>query len=865
MTHAPHDHTSRFSRLIQLLTRHPRGVIMIAVVLCAVASISASRLQPVASIDAMIARDNPAAQALARLSQDFAAADELIILVSIPDSVISEKVSHNPTDALISFARRLSEAVASSPELSSMCTSVQWKPSTHMRTFIEKFVVPNALLYLSDETISALAQRLTPASMQAQIRKTTEMLAVPGGAGSVLLRTTIKDPLGLRDFLISAMPRPIAARPGLMSSEQGFFSADGIHLLIRLRGTSPVSDLTFSGTFTQAIRHVASDINDDGLDIAFTGAYAIADTAHQSIRGDMIRSIVLSIIFLQLLYLVVYRNIWMLPAALAPVAIGILFSFGMFAALGMKLSPMTAVIGAILAGLGIDYCIHIISHYQAKRTSIFAHTATIVHTISELIPALMATCITSVIGFLAISQSTVPALREFGILGAMGLVACLILSIFLLPAILTLSPTRSQPPGSKADQSTPSMTKRLLAHAVLHRRSFLTLSSILSVTAVLASCFAYDAHDLFENDLTIMHPRPNDAIAAQRRIETLFPGAADPLLIYLEAPTSQKLVSLAHDVEARIDQLANHNDNIMGVFGLASLLPRHETYQQKKKVIESFDVNKILHQFDEALVDSPFNPDAFDDYRVFLRQLFSPQQVQLQNLLAFTGITDSVLPKSIRNSTKLPTAAVTTIFTPKSLGERFIRNQTIQAVRASLIDLEGATLTGITVIGYDTENTIRSELGKLFSIAASVVIAWLLIQFRSLRAVFLALLPAAFGMIVLLVCILVFEIKLNTFNLIALPLLVGIGVDDGIFLTMVSRRAKQLRHSRKETIDALSTSCHAIGMTSLTTLLTFGTLAFTSTPAIQSLGLLLAIGVIASWAGAMWILTLLLVGKESKI
>ncbi len=863
MTNIPQDQQARLSRFILFLTQHPRSVLLVAVALCALAAASTSTLQPVASIDAMIARDKPAAQALAHLTQDFAAADELIILASIPEHFNSGDDNYHDTDDLVSFARRLSEVVTASSELSSMCEQVRWKPSPDIRTFVENIIMPNALLYLSDETISLLAERLTPEAMQQQMQKTAEMLAVPGGAGTVLLRTAIKDPLGLRDFLVAAMPRPImAGRPESPGSEQGFFSSDGKHLLIRLRGKSPVSDLTFSGTFTHAIRDAADSVNEDNLDIAFTGAYAIAATAHQSIRGDMIRSIVLSILFLQILYLVVYRNIWMLPAALAPVAIGILFSFGMFSILGMNLSPMTAVIGAILAGLGIDYCIHIISHYQASRAPNAARTSTIVQTITELTPALTATCVTSVVGFVAISQSSVPALREFGILGAMGLIACLLLSVLLLPAILTLSPTPCATQNTATNQHKHSITKRLLDHAMNHRRFFLTFSGMASVAAISISCFAYDARDLFENDLTIMHPRPNEAMATQRQIEKFFPGAADPLLIYLEAPTPHDLVLLSHEVEKRLHDLASQNENVLGVFGLASLLPNPNIYHQKLEMIEAHNVDKIIRQFDAILHDSPFNPDAFEDYRLFLRKLFSPEQVRLQHVTKYAGITDFILPKKKHDHKELPTQAVSTVFTPKALGERSTRNETIQAVRSAIADLKGATLTGITVIGFDTENTIRSELGRLFGIAASVVIAWLMLQFRSVKAVILALLPATFGMIVLLTSIQVFEIKLNTFNLIALPLLVGIGVDDGIFLTMVSRHAKKLRQSRGDMVDALSTSCHAIGMTSLTTMLTFGTLAFTSTPAIQSLGLLLSIGVVASWVGAMWILTPLLAGAK---
>ena len=126
--------------------------------------------------------------------------------------------------------------------------------------------------------------------------------------------------------------------------------------------------------------------------------------------------------------------------------------------------------------------------------------------------------------------------------------------------------------------------------------------------------------------------------------------------------------------------------------------------------------------------------------------------------------------------------------------------------------------------------------------------------------------------VVMLACLRLFELKLNTINLIALPLLVGVGVDDGIFLVTIARAVRGRRgwrghqaatangngDDRDALVTRLSAGCHAIVMTSLTTMVTFGTLAFTSTPAIQSLGVVMVLGVSAAVVGAIWILAPLL-------
>ena len=143
--------------------------------------------------------------------------------------------------------------------------------------------------------------------------------------------------------------------------------------------------------------------------------------------------------------------------------------------------------------------------------------------------------------------------------------------------------------------------------------------------------------------------------------------------------------------------------------------------------------------------------------------------------------------------------------------------------------------------------------------ALLAVAMWLGLIFRRPADLVLALLPMLFALAMLTVGMQWTGTRWHMVNLLAVPLLIGIGVDDGIFLVAIASRCRAEGTGRAELARRLAASCHAITMTSLTTGLAFGSLLLTSTPAIQSLGVVFAWGIVGCWAGSVfWLSALLL-------
>src|SRR5699024_5912729 len=125
-------------------------------------------------------------------------------------------------------------------------------------------------------------------------------------------------------------------------------SPDGKALLIRLPGRGPVRDMEFTKAFVGKMRTLASGANSDGLQLDFSGAYAIAAESERNIRSDAISSTFTSMLYLTILFCVMYRGpIKLFLLAFTPVALGNLIGFGLYATWTTALTPMTAVIGAM--------------------------------------------------------------------------------------------------------------------------------------------------------------------------------------------------------------------------------------------------------------------------------------------------------------------------------------------------------------------------------------------------------------------------------------------------------------------------------------------------------------------------------------
>jgi predicted RND superfamily exporter protein len=823
-------------RLATWPARRPVAALIAAALLGALAVIAVRRIRPDASLESMMSKDQPAVAAAVRVLGAFPAAEELLVLASVPPDAPPQPA------ALIAFAKRLEAEIRRSPDASKLCAAINYRAGQQMREFVEQVLAPNGIYYLDREAMTEARHRLTRERMAQAFARNEAMVSTPGPVAAAMAKQFIKDPLRLHEFVLDRLTGGMPFKT--YQNGDAFVAADGRAILIRIAGVRPPSDLEFAKRLSSEVAALAARVNSDGFSIDVSGAYAIAAASERAIRHDMIVSVVCSFVFLATLFIGAYRRPFRLFAIrFVPAVVGILYGFGVYALFSTVITPLTAVIGGILAGMGIDYTIHYLAQYQTNRALGMRATAAAEHTVTAIGGALLAAWATSIVGFVAIGSSKVQALRDFALLGSLGLTGAFVGSIFILPAMLALRDRAD----AGDDQCDLVPTPRLDIGpfiAWIRRRRRASVSACLLVLLTAGVVVAAKGGFLPpESNLAVMHPRPNPPLEAQEKIARRMGGSPGSLFIYLNAKTPTELVDLSHRVRERLSSDAVRRAGVVSTLGLGTLLPDAAIVGERRAELKAEDADRVISDFRAVVAASPFAPAAFEPYLGFLRHVFTDSRPPtIEDLLRYPDVAKDVLPREAVAGQAPPTEALTLAFLDRPLDDAAIRAAAITAIRDALKDLPGATLTGLSVVSHDTQRTIDAELPRLTLLALAIDLAYLVAQLRTLREPLLALLPALFCLIVTLAIAHLAGLRINMINLVAVPLLIGIATDHGVFVVSVARLRRREPPAAFEA--RLTNSCYAICMCSMTTFLGFGSLAFTSVPAAQSLGIAVGVGVI---------------------
>jgi predicted RND superfamily exporter protein len=422
--------------------------------------------------------------------------------------------------------------------------------------------------------------------------------------------------------------------------------------------------------------------------------------------------------------------------------------------------------------------------------------------------------------------------------------------MILLPSIVTLLESDRQ---AAARQSIFRFQMRgFLNWIERHRTSVATICSIVGLSALAIACWPGGSALKPETDLTVMHPRPNPALDAEAEFSRLFGIAPGWMLIHLQADSSHELVRLAYEVQRRLASEPVQNAGVVQGPSLASWLPDPDVVTQRHAAA-SQQADRVVDDFKTELVRNGFKTASFDPYADLLHKLVDPGPAPtMATLLQYPALWRDLLPK---NPGSDPTEAVTIVLLNHRTEDRAARDAAVVAIRQALDGLPGAMLSGLPVVGYDAESAIWRELDRVFIAAAALVGGYLILHFRGIRSMLLSVLPALFGLAGLAAIVRLADIRLNMVNIVAIPLLIGIDVDYGIYLVTLARRRGRTWESTRE---ALHSAAHAVLVCSTSMIVGYASLIWTSVPAVRSLGEVVAIGVALCVSAAYFLLCPLL-------
>jgi hopanoid biosynthesis associated RND transporter like protein HpnN len=629
------------------------------------------------------------------------------------------------------------------------------------------------------------------------------------------------------------------------------------------------------------IRRLAGELALDpshGVRLRMTGPVALDDEEFATLREGALKSTIVSVVLVCAILFAALRSVKLVGAILATLASGLALTAG-FAALAIgSLNLISVAFGVLFIGLAVDFSIQFSVRYRDQRHRLGTLPAAL-HGAAETIgPALVLAAGATAIGFLSFVPTPYTGIRELGWIAGFGMIIAIALNFVLLPALLALLRPRGEAEPIGFRRAAP------LDRFLLERRPW-----VIGAAALLSAiCLALMPRVSFDFDpLNLKNPN-SESVATAREL------MADPMTSPYTAEILASSPSEAEAVAERLSKLpevaqavtaasfipGDQDKKLAIIDDLALLLgptlvpaatvpsaPSGDTDADAEAVRAMAACRDKLHSLAASGgADSPAarlaralddgvarGPAILPPLREVLLAGLEERIAALGELLQARKVTLASLPPELRDSwITADGRARIEVFPQGDARDPDVLDRFVAAVRTNAPD---ATGTPVTI--QEAGRLISSAFVEAGILALAGITLLLFLVLRRPHDVVLVIAPLLLAAMLTLAVTVVTGMKLNYANIIALPLLLGIGVAFDIYFVM-NWRAGVSHHLQ-------SSTARAVVFSALTTMSAFGSLALSSDPGTAQMGELLAISLAATLFCTLFILPALLGPARQRI
>jgi len=180
----------------------------------------------------------------------------------------------------------------------------------------------------------------------------------------------------------------------------------------------------------------------DEYEISITGMPFVDVTMDNSLIKSQLSSLSIALIFVIIIIGIILKSIKSGLQAALPIMATIIILFGMMGFLGIPLNIGTVLVASVALGIGIDYSIHIISHFNDSLRKGSNVDQALGDAILISGKAIVINVFSVTAGFLVLLFSQMVPLQYFGLLVAISMIGSGLGALTLLPVILVLSPDK---------------------------------------------------------------------------------------------------------------------------------------------------------------------------------------------------------------------------------------------------------------------------------------------------------------------------------------------------------------------------------------------------------------------------------------
>ena len=578
-----------------------------------------------------------------------------------------------------------------------------------------------------------------------------------------------------------------------------------------------------------------------GADVGLTGIEVVeADETVAATRDSTIASVV-AVVLISVLLVLAFHSFRTPLLIVASLLVGVAWSFGfLFLAVG-HLQVISVVFTVMLLGLGVAFGIHIASRYELIRHDYpdgpDGFVAAMRDTIETIGPGIITGAVTTAAAFCTTLLTDFTGVAEMGLISGVGVMLCLLAMFSVFPALLRLfKPDRRHVVGM-ADRYVHFYEDRWIKPFVRYPKS--TLAAACAVTAL--SLVAV-TQMRFDYNLTNLLPRGIDSVEWQERIVR-----DGEVSIWFGISIVDSHEEAARRAAAFRDRAATPGSTIEDVGGYALLFPRHEAQKLERLAAVRERLTPVLQRILDAGPPSGDAPASLNPFAGVQRRYeviryeaasaiaaaldpapLQPSDLPPEVMRPYIGtMPDGSVRYAVEVYPRQPPGVTSPLdprFLPRLVGE---------------MERVDPQITGVIMQVYRSGTLIWNAYVVAGLLAFAIVLVLVYVDFQTLTDAALALVPVAVGFAVTFGLLYAIGEQINPANIIVLPLMFGIGVDAGVHML----------HRFRLQPDAAppglaSGTGKGITVTSLTTIVGFGTMMLARHRGIASLGFVLSVGIL---------------------
>ena len=658
----------------------------------------------------------------------------------------------------------------------------------------------------------------------------------------VITQSFYKDPLSMDSLILSKIAALRTSGTSVKMEQGRVFSSDMKHLLILAKPKYPGTDserakelVTF---IEQAIDDTIKGTGDKGLRIAYLGSHRFSLDNSTMIKGDIERTLTISLIAIITLSLLVYRRPLLSLITVLPALFGAFFASGLLRFFSPEISAISIGCGAMLAGIAVDYGIHILFHIDRSLEAEHDHKE-IATTLGRLIRPLFLGATTTIGAFLCLQASLMPGLRQLGLFASLGIGGAFFFSIIALPLII---PKGAAKKGREPVLKVTNIFPPYFNWMSKNRTLVIIIVSALSLTSL------YGLKGLsFEGDIQKLNAASKETKKDWQEIVKNFGSAMSSTSVAVKSSSTEEALNLNDRLYNELLHL-KEKGLIADLQSASELIPGNDKQLKNRERWNQFwhedRLSTLNEDLEAAAQEVRMRPEILKRAIADLPGESPPVKVEA----LFKGFLKNILSNNLS-----VTDEGTFILTNLKLTDYDKYGEVVKSVESKVPQ---AIITNGRHFTEHMVELIYSELQRLGGLAL-LIVAFLIILTRRKNGSILALIiPLLLSLLWTFGIMGLAGIKLNIMNSIIVIFIFGLVIDYAIFLQSA------WRDSNSPEADHLSLTCGAIIISATTTLCGLGSLLFANHPALHAIGLTAFLGICCGLAAVMLLVPLL--GKRDQ-